>query len=154
MQGWLMAALITTSLLVAFLVALVLQRTAWAHLTPYIDSLLLMVLTAGFMPVPIGIVRRAVKEIFLIAPSALDEEVHAAMAPVMAREGLLRYYSHVAKAGRGHFIEIHIVTAPEFAAGQGVAVMDEIRAQIAEQLTPPPERRWFTVAFTADERWA
>ncbi|MFP4137644.1 MAG: cation diffusion facilitator family transporter [Halomonas sp.] len=154
MQGWLMAALITTSLLVAFLVALALQQTAWAHLTPYVDSLLLMVLTAGFMPVPIGIVRRAMKEIFLIAPSALDEEVHAAMVPVMAREGLLRYYSHVAKAGRGHFIEIHIVTAPDFAAGEGVAAMDAIRAQIAEHLTPPPERRWFTVAFTADERWA
>ncbi|NAW35686.1 cation diffusion facilitator family transporter [Halomonas alimentaria] len=154
MQGWLMAALITISLLVAFLVALALQQTAWAHLTPYVDSVLLMLLTAGFMPVPIGIVRRAAKEIFLIAPSALDEEVHTAMAPVMAREGLLHYYSHVAKAGRGHFIEIHIVTAPDFASGQGVAVMDEIREQIAERLSPPPERRWFTVAFTADERWA
>ncbi|MEQ5802408.1 cation transporter [Halomonas sp. H10-9-1] len=154
MQGWLMAALITTALLVAFVIARLLQGSAWAHLIPYVDSVLLMLLTAGFMPVPLGIVRRAVKEIFLIAPSSLDQEVHAAMAPVMAREGLLSYYSHVAKAGRGHFIEIHIVTAPDFAAGQGVALMDEIRAQIAAGLSPPPERRWFTVAFTADERWA
>jgi len=154
MQGWLMAALITSALLVAFIIARLLQGTAWAHLTPYVDSVLLMVLTAGFMPVPIGIVRRATREIFLIAPSALDEEVHAAMASVMAREGLLTYYSHVAKAGRGHFIEIHIVTTPGFAADRGVAVMDEIREQIAAGLSPPPERRWFTVAFTADERWA
>lgn len=153
-QGWLMAALITTALLVAFAIALLLQDTAWAHLTRYVDSALLMVLTACFMPVPLGIVRRAVREIFLIAPSAVDREVHAAMVPVMAREGLLNYYSHVAKAGRGHFIEIHIVTAPEFGAGQGVAVMDEIREQISAGLSIPPERRWFTVAFTADERWA
>jgi len=154
MQGWLMAALITSALLVAFIIARLLQGTAWSHLTPYVDSVLLMVLTAGFMPVPIGIVRRATREIFLIAPSALDEEVHAAMASVMAREGLLTYYSHVAKAGRGHFIEIHIVTTTGFAADRGVAVMDEIREQIAAGLSPPPERRWFTVAFTADERWA
>ncbi|WP_253443335.1 cation diffusion facilitator family transporter [Halomonas sp. Y3] len=153
-QGWLMAALITTALLVAFAIALLLQDTAWAHLTRYVDSALLMVLTACFMPVPLGIVRRAVREIFLIAPSAVDREVHAAMVPVMAREGLLNYHSHVAKAGRGHFIEIHIVTAPEFGAGQGVAVMDEIREQISAGLSIPPERRWFTVAFTADERWA
>ncbi|MDN3520699.1 cation diffusion facilitator family transporter [Halomonas ramblicola] len=153
-QSWLMAGLITLALLAAFAVALGLEGSAYAHLTPYIDSLLLMVLTACFMPVPIGIVRRALKEIFLIAPSALDRQVHDAMAPVMAREGLLEYYSHVAKSGRGHFIEIHIVTAPEFAAGQGVALMDEIREQIGAGLSIPPERRWFTVAFTADRRWA
>ncbi|TDR52758.1 cation diffusion facilitator family transporter [Halomonas ventosae] len=154
MQGWLMAALITTSLLVAFIIARFLQGTPWAHLTPYVDSVLLMVLTASFMPVPIGIVRRAMKEVLLIAPSEIDREVHAAMAPVMAREGLLRYYSHVAKAGRGHYIEIHIVTTPEYGRGQGIAVLDEIREQISAGLSPPPERRWFTVAFTADERWA
>ncbi|TFH87205.1 cation diffusion facilitator family transporter [Billgrantia azerbaijanica] len=153
-QSWLMAALITTALLVAFVVALALERTAYAHLTRYVDSLLLALLTLGFLPVPIGIVRRALREILLIAPSDLDREVHAAMVPVMAREGLLDYYSHVAKSGRGHFIEIHIVTTPEFAAGQGVAVMDEIREEIAAGLTPPAKRRWFTVAFTADERWA
>ena len=153
-QGWLMAALITTALLVAFSIALMLQDTAWAHLTRYVDSLLLMVLTACFMPVPIGIVKRAMKEVFLMAPSEIDREVHAAMAPVMAREGLLTYYSHVAKSGRGHFIEIHIVTTPEYGQGKGIAVLDEIREQISAGLSTPPERRWFTVAFTADERWA
>ncbi|MCG6657981.1 cation diffusion facilitator family transporter [Halomonas campisalis] len=154
MQGWMMAALITTALFVAFLIALLLQGTPQAHWTRYIDSLLLVVLTVCFMPVPIGIVKRAMKEVFLIAPSKIDREVHAAMAPVMAREGLLEYFSHVAKAGRGHFIEIHIVTTPDFAVGQGVALMDEIREQISAGLTIPPERRWFTVAFTADQRWA
>ncbi|MCE8027756.1 cation diffusion facilitator family transporter [Billgrantia desiderata] len=154
MQGWLMAALITTSLLVAFSIGLLLQGTEWEHLTRYIDSLLLVILTVCFMPVPIGIVRRALREILLIAPSNIDREVHAAMEPVMQREGLLEYFSHVAKAGRGHYIEIHIVTTPEFAAERGIAVLDEIREEIAAKLSPPPERRWFTVAFTADPRWA
>lgn len=154
MQSWLMAALITTSLLVAFSIGLLLQSSEWEHLTRYIDSLLLMLLTACFMPVPVGIVRRALREILLIAPLDIDREVHAAMVPVMQREGLLEYFSHVAKAGRGHYIEIHIVTAPEFATERGIAVLDEIREQIAANLSPPPERRWFTVAFTADPRWA
>ncbi|MDR5866224.1 cation diffusion facilitator family transporter [Halomonas koreensis] len=153
MHGWLMAALITGALLVAFTIALWLQQTAYAHLTPYVDSLLLAVLTLAFMPVPIGIVRRAMKEVFLIAPSAIDRQVHAAMAPVMARDGLLEYSSHVAKAGRGHFIEIHVITRPDFAAERGVAALDEVREQIAAGLSIPAEHRWFTVAFTADRRW-
>lgn len=154
MQGWLMAALITSALLVAFLIAIVLEGTALEHWNRYIDSLLLMLLTLGFMPVPLGIVRRAMKEVFLIAPSEIDREVHDAMRPVMKREGLLEYFSHVAKAGRGHFIEIHIVTTPAFGIGEGIAVLDEIREQISAGLSIPPERRWFTVAFTADPRWA
>jgi cation diffusion facilitator family transporter len=154
MQGWLMAALITTSLLVAFGIGLLMQGTEWEPLTRYIDSLLLVLLTACFMPVPVGIVRRALREILLIAPNNIDREVHSAMQPVMQRKGLIEYFSHVAKAGRGHYIEIHIVTTPEFAAGRGIAVLDEIREEIAAKLSPPPERRWFTVSFTADPRWA
>ena len=115
---------------------------------------LLVVLTLVFMPVPINIIRRAAQDILLMAPSAIDREVHAAMKEIMQREGLSHYYSHVAKSGRGHFIEIHIVTAPNFAAGRGMVEMDEIREEISSRLSIPPERRWFTVAFTAEERWA
>ncbi|SDL69574.1 cation diffusion facilitator family transporter [Modicisalibacter muralis] len=153
-QSWLMAALITSALLVAFVIALFLEGTAWSHWTPYVDSLLLAILTLCFMPVPIGIVRRAMKEVFLIAPSHIDREVHAAMQQVMQRDGLLQYHSHVAKTGRGHFIEIHIITRTDFATQRGMIVLDEIREEIAAQLSIPAEQRWFTVAFTADPRWA
>jgi len=153
-QGWLMAGLITTALLVAFALALLLERTPYAHWTPYVDSLLLMLLTACFLPVPVGIVRRALKEVLLVTPDDLDGQVHAAMVPVMEQwEGLLEYNSHVVKSGRGRFIEIHIMTRPDFGTTGGVAMMDDIREQIASALPIPAERRWFTVAFTADERW-
>lgn len=155
-QGWLMAGLITTALLIAFAIALVLERTAYAELTPYVDSVLLMVLTACFLPVPVGIVRRALREVLLVTPDELDQQVHTAMAPVMTEwnDALLAYNSHVVKSGRGRFIEIHILTRPDFGKQRGVAEMDEIRERIAAALPIPAERRWFTVAFTAQERWA
>ncbi|ALM52101.1 cation diffusion facilitator family transporter [Halomonas huangheensis] len=153
-KNWLMAAMITAALLLAFIIAMLLQDTQLAHWTPYVDSALLAVLTLCFIPVPIGIIRRAMKEVFLIAPSAVDREVQAAMEGVMQRDGVLYYYSHVAKSGRGHFIEIHIVTCPDFSAGRGVIEMDEIREEISSRLSIPPQRRWFTVAFTSEERWA
>lgn len=154
MHGWVMAASITAALLLAFAVALVMERTSYAYLTPYVDSFLLAILTLCLLPVPIGIVRRALRDIFLIAPSALDSEVHAAMVPVMQRDGVLSYTSHVAKSGRGYFIEIHIVTTPDFASDKGVAELDDIRGQISQGISVAPELCWFTVAFTADTRWA
>jgi cation diffusion facilitator family transporter len=153
-QSWLMAALITSALLAAFVIASLLEGTALDHWTPYVDSLLLAVLTVCFLPVPLGIVRRAMKEVFLIAPSHIDREVHDAMQRVMQRDGLLAYHSHVAKTGRGHFIEIHIITREDFASQRGMVELDEIRAEIAAHLSIPPQHRWFTVAFTADPRWA
>ncbi|MBD3895635.1 cation transporter [Halomonas sp. ML-15] len=152
-QGWLMAALITTALLIAFIAALLMEDTALAVWTPYVDSALLAVLTLCFMPVPLGIVRRALREIMMIAPPALDAEVHAAMAPVMQHSGLLEYSSHVAKSGRVHTIEIHLLTTPEFAREAGVARLDEIRAEIASRLSIPGAQRWFTLSFTAERRW-
>jgi cation diffusion facilitator family transporter len=154
MHGWMMAALITAALLLAFGIAWMMEKTDYAYLTPYVDSLLLTVLTLCLLPVPIGIVRRALRDIFLIAPSAVDSEVHAAMVPVMQREGILSYASHVAKSGRGYFIEIHIVTTPTFANDEGIAALDKIREQISQGISIAPEHRWFTVAFTADARWA
>jgi uncharacterized membrane protein (DUF4010 family) len=44
-------------------------------------------------------------------------------------------------------------TARLDADGQGIAALDEIREQIGTGLSNPPARRWFTVAFTAEERW-
>ncbi|MDF3919164.1 cation transporter [Salinicola sp. LHM] len=152
-QNWLMAALITSALLVAFAAALVMQGTALAPWIPYVDSTLLVVLTLGFMPVPAGIVYRAMREVLMMAPSRLDREVREAMAPVMQRPGLERFESYVAKTGRVHNIEIHIVTTPDFASGSGIAELDRIREEIAEGLSIPAEQRWFTVSFTADPRW-
>ena len=152
-QGWLMAALITSALLVAFIAALLMQGTALEEWTPYVDSALLAVLTLCFMPVPFGIVRRAIREIMMIAPPALDAEVHAVMSPVMQHEGLLEYSSHVAKSGRVHTIEIHLLTTPEFAREAGVARLDEIREEIASRLSIPGSQRWFTLSFTAERRW-
>lgn len=54
----------------------------------------------------------------------------------------------------GHFIEIHILIRPDFGAQHGVSILDEIREEIGSKLSIPPEKRWFTVPFTADPRWA
>ncbi|GHC14655.1 cytochrome c551 [Kushneria pakistanensis] len=152
-QSWLMAGLITSALIVAFALSLAIEHTAWARYTPYVDVVLLAVLTLCFLPVPVGIVIRAMKEVLLIAPRELDQQVHAVMETIMQREGFRHYYSHVARTGRGHFIEIHILTTPDFAAHEGVATLDDVRTQIGAALDIAPQQRWFTVCFTADERW-
>lgn len=153
-QAWLMSGLITLTLLLAFIGALFMQGTDIEHLVPYIDSALLVLLTICFLPVPIGIVRRAMSEVLIVAPSHLDQEVRAAMDAVMKRDGLITYYSHVAKTGRVYFVDIHILTRGDFGVNEGVKALDDVRHEISRRLTVPHEQRWFTIAFTANPEWA
>ncbi|MFK8250786.1 cation diffusion facilitator family transporter [Ancylobacter terrae] len=151
-QSWLMSALITSALLAAFLIAHAMQGTAYEHLTPYADPVVLAVLTFVLIPVPIRTVRQAVREILIITPAALDRQVRAVMDAVVARHGFTSYASYVSKVGRARFIEIHIVVPPEFPR-VGIAALDAVRAEIGEALGGEGPQRWLTIAFTGDTRF-
>ncbi len=153
-QSWLMSALISSALLVAFVLAWAIQDTRLAPLAPYVDPTVLALLTLYLVTVPIKTVRQALAEILLITPPALDQRVRSVMDGVIDRHGFRTYTSYVAKVGRAYFIEIHIVTAPDFEVG-GIATLDAIRQEISTAIGDQGQRpyQWLTVAFTADERW-
>lgn len=151
-QSWLMSALITSALLLAFVLAWAVQGTRFAHLAPYADPVVLAVLALCLVPVPIKTVRRALGEIFLVTPEDLDRRVREVMDGVVARHSLAGYTSYVAKVGRARFIEVHIVV-PESWPLTGIATLDGIRAEIGRALGAESPDRWLTVAFTANPAW-
>jgi predicted Co/Zn/Cd cation transporter (cation efflux family) len=104
-------------------------------------------------PIPLRTVRQALSEILLMTPSDLDAEVRHVMDDIVARHGFSDYTSYAAKVGRGAFIEIHIVVAPDRHVGT-VADLDRIREEIATALGPDRADAWLTVDFTASEVWA
>src|SRR5215510_2649363 len=67
-QSWLMSAAITSALLVAFGIAWSLRGTPYGHLTPYVDPVVLALLTICLVFVPIRTVRKALQEVLLITP--------------------------------------------------------------------------------------
>lgn len=151
-QSWLMSAAITSALLVAFTIAWLLEGTAWSYLTPYADPLVLALLTVVLVFVPIRTVRRALEEILLITPPALDRHVRRVMDGIVARHGFKSYTSYVAKVGRAQFIEIHVAVTPDTPL-DSVAKADAIRREIAEAIGEEGPQRWLTIDFTADPRW-
>lgn len=151
-QSWLMSAAITSALLVAFTVAWLLERTAWAHLTPYADPLVLALLTVVLVFVPVRTVRKALEEILLITPPALDRHVRRVMDDIVARHGFKSYTSYVAKVGRAQFIEIHVAVTPDTPL-DSVTKADAIRREIAAAIGEEGPQRWLTIDFTADPRW-
>lgn len=153
-NSWLMSSLITSALLIAFIIGLSIQGTQYEYWSPYIDSVALLVLTVFFIPVPLKILKQSLQEIFLVASKELDNEVNELASKIVKEHGLVDYESYVVKTGRLYSIEIHLITPESFAKEQGVIALDNIREQIASQLSIPSQQRWLTICFTSKEKWS
>jgi cation diffusion facilitator family transporter len=151
-HSWMMSATVTSALLVAFAAAIAVQGTRWERLTPYVDPVVLAVLTLGLVFVPVRTVRRALREILLITPPELDRRVREVMEKIVARYGFRSFTSYVAKVGRAQFIEIHIAVTPDWPL-TSIAAADSIRREIGDAIGGEGPERWLTIDFTADPRW-
>ena len=151
-HSWLISALISTSLLFAFGIAACMETTRYSNLTPYVDPLILAVLTACLIFVPMSAVRDAMRDVFLIAPFGLDKKIREFLDDLMVRQGFKTYSSYVAKIGRAQFIEIHIVVPAGYPISS-IEALDVIRSEIRDAVGGESPQRWLTVAFTAEESW-
>ncbi|WP_454784165.1 cation diffusion facilitator family transporter [Legionella sp. WA2024007413] len=152
-QSWLMSALISSSLLLAFGLATLLQGGDYRHFTPYIDPLILAILTACLIFVPMATVRDATRDIFRMAPLDLDEKIREFLDELIRQRNFKTYTSYVAKIGRAQFIEIHIIVPKDYPISN-IETLDEIRNEIALAIGEDTPQRWLTIAFTANENWA
>ncbi|HEN5564285.1 TPA: cation diffusion facilitator family transporter [Legionella pneumophila] len=151
-QSWLMSALISTSLLLAFGIATFLHDGTYGYFTPYIDPLILAILTAFLIFVPIAAVRDAMRDIFRMAPLDLDKKIREFLDELIKQRDFKSYTSYVAKIGRVQFIEIHIVVPMGYPISS-IEALDEIRNEITLAIGEDTPQRWLTIAFTANEQW-
>ena len=151
-RSWLMGALLSLGLTISFASAWLLSHSDEAALTAYVDPAILMVIAVVLAPFPVRTVMRAGREFLIIAPSGLNEQVHAIVEAVAARHGFIDHSSYVRQFGRQQFIEIGLVAA----SGSDTRSFDEldaIRNEIAAGLGRSGPGYWLSVDFTADKSW-
>jgi predicted Co/Zn/Cd cation transporter (cation efflux family) len=73
------------------------------------------------------------------------------MDSIVKERRFLEYTSYIAKAGRGRFVEIHILVAPDYRID--IATADAIRSEVSRRLNAGEPTFWLTIDFTADRRW-
>jgi len=150
-RGWLFGALMSGGLCTSFLLAQALEGTSAAWVMPYIDPVVLILLTGGMLPYPIRAIYRAGRSILQVAPRELDQQVRAIASELVASHGFIDHQSYVARIGRARFIEIGFITPTEH-AGFSVAELDLIRSEVAAKLGGLRTADWLTVYFTAVRR--
>ncbi|TWI00342.1 cation diffusion facilitator family transporter [Luteimonas cucumeris] len=151
-RAWLLTGLLSVAVFISFLFALLLDGVGYAHLTRFVDPLVLLVVGIGMLPSPLRAAWRAMREVLQVAPDELDRQVQQVMAAFVAQHGFLGFTSHVAKVGRARFVEVHVLTAPDYSPGT-IGEVDRMRDGIADQLDAHVPQFWLTIDFTADPDW-
>jgi predicted Co/Zn/Cd cation transporter (cation efflux family) len=150
-RSWLVSAFLSLALLVGFATASVLAGTRWQNWIPYLDAIALLGMAVIMLPMPLVGLWRSMKDVLQLAPNKLDVLVHAVMDSVVKERQFLEYSSYVARAGRGRFVEIHILVAP--GTRIDIETADALRSEISARLNAGAPTFWLTIDFTADRRW-
>jgi cation diffusion facilitator family transporter len=150
-RSWLVSACLSLALLIGFAVAIALAGTRWQHWIPYVDAAALLGMALIMLPMPLIGLWRSMIDVLQVAPNELDARVHAVMDSIVEDHRFLEYSSYIAKAGRGRFVEIHVLVTPE--TRLDIATADAIRADVSTRLNAGAPTFWLTIDFTADRRW-
>ena len=150
-RSWLVSTFLSLALLIGFALATALAGTRWQGWTPYVDAVALLSMALIMLPMPLLGLWRSMTDVLQVAPSELDARVHAVMDSVVKERQFLEYTSYIAKAGRGRFVEIHILVPADFHID--IATADKLRSEVSERLNAGAPTYWLTIDFTADRRW-
>ncbi|KPF73855.1 hypothetical protein IP88_08335 [alpha proteobacterium AAP81b] len=152
LRAWTIGGVFGLGIGIAFAAAEAIDATLGGMARAYADPLILAVLALALLPLPIGQIIEAMRDILQITPAALDAEVAMIAAEVAAAHGFVDSRSHVVRSGRVQFVEIGLLAPPDWSPGS-MAALDRVREDIAARLGGRDAGRWLTVDFTADERW-
>lgn len=160
---WLIDGILSSTLMLGFFIALVLQKTdhsEYAQYIPYIDPSLTILLSLFASILPIRVISKNIKEVLLVSPAVLNGKVQDRLEEIVEEYQFIDYSCHFAKTGRQYDLEINLlIDDPE---NWSIAKQDEFRLLIDKQLVKPLLRKsdkhdngqtWLTISFTAERRW-
>ncbi len=149
---WGAAALLGLAMVVGFGLAVLLTRTPWHPVAPYIDPVLVLVAAMLILPTPIRMLRTAFRELLEGAPDAeVTEPIHHAIAAMRAELGLPEPQCRIGKLGRKIYVELDFLVGPDH--GWTVSDADAMRRRLVDALRRPGRLLWLNVELHTDPAW-
>lgn len=150
--SWSIDAALAVGLLISFGGAWLLEHTAYAYYSRYVDPLIMIALAVYMMLPTFHILSPSFKQILGEAPEDVHEHVQTVMDSFMKRYGFKDYVSSVQQYGSTRIIEIDILL-PKNYPETDLAEFDTIRNQIDAAIGYRADQKWVTITFTTTRRW-
>lgn len=145
---WLSGIGLEVGMIVAFGAMLLLRRTSWATVVPYIDPVLVLVVCVVILPAPVRMLRTTFRELTEGAPpTAIQEPIRAAVTEVSSAAGLPEPLVRIQKLGSKVYVEVdYLVEAGRW----DTADADRVRHALYRRLGELPYLFWLNVELTTD----
>lgn len=134
-QTWIMDSMMSGAVLVAFVTGWAIQDTSLGVYMDYLDPGLVAILCLIALPIPLGTLKRNLREVLLFAPDPkISESVEQCLLAVMPGIPKENYRIRLLKMGNSLNLLIHVSPGPDFEL-TSLHTLDEIRVQLQAALS-------------------
>jgi predicted Co/Zn/Cd cation transporter (cation efflux family) len=153
-ENWIINAAITTTVGIAFIIAAVIEKTSLKGIVPYVDSILVIILTLVTSPMPLRTVRDNLRQVFQMAPEeSVQESVHERVRHALAAVGTEDSVIRMGRIGRYLYVVVGLVVKPDFRC-ERVKDLDDLRRTLERSLQELPEQVVLDMFVTEDPDFA
>jgi predicted Co/Zn/Cd cation transporter (cation efflux family) len=153
-RNWFVDGVVSSGVGLTFLAAFFLERSAWKHLVPYVDPILVVVMAAVLIRIPLMTVRENLLEVLRFAPEKTDQqEVRSRVESAIDVPSLRKVNVGMVKIGRFFYVMVHVILPRDYRV-ERIGDLDEVRQRIFDALRSIPLKLVVDTVFTAEERWA
>ncbi|HHD2751424.1 TPA: cation diffusion facilitator family transporter [Clostridium perfringens] len=151
---WLMDTLLSTGVLIGFLIANILQHTEFVWVNRYVDPLMVIICSSIFIKMPVKAFIEGLKELLEFkADDSITSEISKLVKGIEEEYNFEEAITRVSKTGRDLRIEIDFICSEESNI-KALDEMDKLREKIFNSLNHINYEKWLNVSFTKDKKWA
>ncbi|QKS72309.1 cation diffusion facilitator family transporter [Paenalkalicoccus suaedae] len=152
---WLLDTMVSVGVFVGFIIAIILaQIPATAAVVPYVDPIMVIIVSIYFLKFPLVEMRIALREVLDMTPAGETTQKLSQLVKKLEHDHKINEsFVRVSKVGKTLWVEIDFVVSTESDV-QTVMEQDRIREELSTYLDRITEQKWLTVSFTGDRKWA
>lgn len=151
---WLMDTILSVAVFVGFIISVILGMTSYAHLTRFVDPVMVIITSAIFIKLPVKTLIRSFKEIVNSnASKEINDKIYTIVKDIEDEYNFENSITRVSKVGRELRIEIDFVFNDNSSLNE-LDEMDKVREQVSRNMRGIKLEKWLNVNFTGDRKWA
>ena len=151
---WLMDTSLSTAVLVAFIIGIIISNTKLNFLNSYIDPGMTAVVSLVCIRIPIKGFIESFKEVICVkANDEINDDIYVLVKEIEEEYKFEESIPRVSKVGRELRIEIDFIYNKDSKL-KTLDQMDNVREEINDAIKHIDYKKWLNVSFTGNKKWA
>jgi predicted Co/Zn/Cd cation transporter (cation efflux family) len=121
---------------------------------PYIDPVMMILISIYFLKLPLIGIRNALREVLEMTPSGkLPSNIKTYVKNMEVKYDMKESFVRIAKVGKTLWVEIDFVVKDSKKI-KTIADQDKLRQELSDYIKTYDNNEWLTVSFTNNRKWA